>query len=78
MIDPGEDDLIYTVVVNDEEQYSIWLTGSEPPAGWRAIGVTGSKDHCLDHIESVWTDIRPLSVRKWIEAQGVRGSADGA
>jgi MbtH protein len=53
----------YTVVVNDEQQFSIWRSDRELPAGWRAEGVTGSKDECLDHIETVWTDMRPRSVR---------------
>ena len=51
------------VVVNDEEQYSLWPAGQEPPAGWRADGFTGSKQECLDHIDAVWTDMRPRSVR---------------
>jgi MbtH protein len=53
----------YTVVVNDEEQYSIWEAGSEPPAGWRPGGFTGARADCLAHIERVWTDMRPRSVR---------------
>ncbi|WP_405393912.1 MbtH family protein [Microbispora hainanensis] len=51
------------VVVNDEEQYSIWWSDREPPAGWRATGFTGTRQECLDHIETVWTDMRPLSAR---------------
>ncbi|MEW2624626.1 MbtH family NRPS accessory protein [Streptomyces sp. NPDC048106] len=53
----------YAVVVNDEEQYSIWRTDRELPNGWALEGTTGTKDECLDHIERVWTDMRPLSVR---------------
>lgn len=53
----------YAVVVNDEEQYSIWPTVKDVPRGWRPVGVEGSKADCLSHIERVWTDIRPLSVR---------------
>ncbi|WP_182875693.1 MbtH family protein [Microbispora sp. H10670] len=53
----------YTVVVNHEEQYSIWQTGTAPPAGWREVGVRGSKERCLAYIEEAWTDMRPLSVR---------------
>jgi MbtH protein len=55
---------LYQVVVNDEEQYSIWPADREIPAGWRAVGTAGAKDECLTHIESVWTDITPLSVRR--------------
>jgi MbtH protein len=64
----------YQVVVNDEEQYSIWSTERELPAGWRAVGVSGSKDECLAHISEVWTDITPLSVRRRLAA--ARGEAE--
>jgi MbtH protein len=60
---PDEDERTYTVVVNHEEQYSIWLAGSPVPAGWRAEGKAGTKADCLAHIETVWTDLRPLSLR---------------
>ncbi|HEX6343062.1 MbtH family protein [Umezawaea sp.] len=53
----------YDVVVNDEEQYSIWAVGRAVPAGWRTVGVTGSREACLEHIEEVWTDMRPRSLR---------------
>jgi MbtH protein len=55
---------VFTVVVNDEEQFSIWPAEQEPPAGWHTVGVTGSRDECLDHIERVWTDMRPRSLRE--------------
>ncbi|MDA0634424.1 MbtH family NRPS accessory protein [Nonomuraea sp. MCN248] len=51
------------VVVNHEEQYSIWPAGRELPPGWRAGGFTGTREECLAHIETVWTDMRPLSAR---------------
>jgi MbtH protein len=54
----------YTVVVNDEEQYSIWPAGRELPAGWREAGRQGAKEDCLAYVEEVWTDMRPLSLRK--------------
>jgi MbtH protein len=54
----------YNVVVNNEEQYSLWPAGREVPAGWRAVGVSGSKEQCLAHIKEVWTDMRPLSLRR--------------
>lgn len=53
----------YHVVVNHEEQYSIWPADRELPDGWRAAGFTGDKEACLAHIEEVWTDMRPLSIR---------------
>jgi uncharacterized protein YbdZ (MbtH family) len=62
--DPFEE---YCVVVNHEEQYSIWPTDREIPAGWVNVGTTGTKKECLDHIEVVWTDMRPLSLRKQME-----------
>ncbi|GII04764.1 MbtH family protein [Planobispora takensis] len=60
------------VVLNDEEQYSIWPVGRENPAGWHDAGFTGTKDECLAHIEQVWTDMRPKSLREAMEAEGVR------
>ncbi len=59
--DPGTR---YTVVVNEEEQYSIWPAGKQIPLGWRAAGFEGAKSECLTHISQVWTDLRPLSVRR--------------
>ncbi|MFE9455072.1 MbtH family protein [Streptomyces sp. NPDC006739] len=59
-----EAEITYQVVVNDEEQYSIWPADRDLPAGWRADGVSGPESVCLDHIESVWTDMRPLSLRR--------------
>ena len=53
----------YAVVVNHEQQYSIWPLGREIPAGWRAVGVEGGKPECLAHIAKVWTDLRPRSAR---------------
>ncbi|MFD4607408.1 MbtH family protein [Streptomyces sp. NPDC058440] len=58
------DDRTYKVVVNHEEQYSIWDSEQAAPAGWSAVGVSGSRAECLAHIDQVWTDITPLSVRK--------------
>ncbi|WP_328767483.1 MbtH family protein [Streptomyces sp. NBC_00286] len=59
----------YTVVVNDEEQYSIWPVSRDVPAGWRESGPRGSKEECLAHIEEVWTDMRPLSLRLRMESR---------
>jgi MbtH protein len=58
------DHAIYTVVVNDEVQYSIWPDYKEIPNGWRAVGQTGLKPECLAYINEVWTDMQPLSLRK--------------
>ncbi|MGL4317024.1 MAG: MbtH family protein [Pseudomonas sp.] len=61
---------IFEVVVNDEEQYSIWPDYKELPAGWRTVGKKGRKPECLAYIEEVWTDMRPLSLRQALQAQG--------
>ena len=60
----------YRVVVNDEEQYSIYAAGRELPAGWRDGGHIGTREECLAHIEAVWTDMRPLSLRRAMAQAG--------
>jgi MbtH protein len=62
-----EDTTIYEVVVNHEEQYSIWPADRELPLGWNKAGKSGLKGECLAYIEEVWTDMRPLSLRKKME-----------
>lgn len=62
-----EDTTIYKVVVNHEEQYSIWPEYKENPPGWNDAGKAGPKSECLAHIKEVWTDMRPLSLRKKME-----------
>jgi MbtH protein len=57
----------YKVVVNHEEQYSIWPAERENARGWRDAGKVGSKQECLEYIKEVWTDMRPLSLRKKME-----------
>ncbi|AUI58210.1 MbtH family NRPS accessory protein [Amycolatopsis sp. BJA-103] len=61
------DQRAYLVVVNDEEQYSIWLADRELPAGWNAEGTRGGREECLAHIGEVWTDMRPLSLRRQLD-----------
>lgn len=51
----------HAVVVNDEEQYSIWAAERDLPPGWRRDGFTGTEDECLAHIEATWTDMRPAT-----------------
>ena len=58
-----EDPRVYLAVVNDEEQYSIWLDGKAIPSGWRAAGKSGTKSECLAWIKEVWTDMTPASLR---------------
>jgi MbtH protein len=66
----SDDTRQYTVVVNHEEQFSIWFADRDIPPGWRSAGKTGLKQECLDHIALVWTDMRPLSLRKALESGG--------
>ena len=65
--DEREDTTIYKVVVNHEQQYSIWPADREIPLGWNKAGKSGTKAECLAYIEEVWTDMRPLSLRKKME-----------
>jgi MbtH protein len=53
----------FIVVLNHEEQYSIWPSGQQPPPGWRPEGMQGSREECLSYIGEVWRDMRPLSLR---------------
>jgi MbtH protein len=59
-----EDTTLYQVVVNQEEQYSIWLAYKALPNGWQPVGKKGLKPECLEYINKVWTDMRPLSLRR--------------
>ncbi len=70
MSQEAQDLTIYNVVVNQEEQYSIWSADRELPLGWREAGKRGTKEECLAFIKEVWTDMRPLSLRKKMEANG--------
>jgi MbtH protein len=63
-VDDQDDTRIYYVVMNHEEQYSIWVKGRQLPAGWHAVGKEGLKAECLEYIDQVWVDMRPLSLRK--------------
>jgi MbtH protein len=67
-----DEDVIYHVVINHEEQYSIWPDYKPIPNGWSAVGTSGKKAECLAYINEVWTDMRPLSLRKKMaeEAEG--------
>jgi MbtH protein len=65
----NEDDVLYKVVVNHEEQYSIWPADRENARGWKDLGKSGSKAECLAHVKQVWTDMRPLSLRKKMDEQ---------
>lgn len=72
---PGaQDSLPYAVVVNDEEQYSIWQAGRDLPAGWHTDGFTGTEDECLAYIDEIWTDMRPASLRRWMRDREQAGA----
>ena len=64
MFEDFPDNTEYKVVINHEEQYSIWPANKGIPTGWRAVGKQGLKRECLQYIEEVWTDMRPLSLHK--------------
>jgi MbtH protein len=68
MNESEEDQTNYKVVINHEEQYSIWPAHKENPLGWRDVGKQGPKEECLAYIKEVWTDMRPLSLRKQIDS----------
>ena len=60
----NEAEALHEALINDEEQYSLWPAEKAIPAGWRKAGKLGSKEECLAFINEVWTDMRPLSLRK--------------
>jgi uncharacterized protein YbdZ (MbtH family) len=66
----------YRVVSNHEEQYSIWPADQELPLGWVDAGKAGTKEECLSYINEVWTDMRPLSLRRWMEAEASRAAQE--
>jgi MbtH protein len=70
-MDETEDKTIYKVVLNHEEQYSIWPADRENALGWNDAGKTGTKAECLEYIKEVWTDMRPLSLRKKMAANAL-------
>ena len=72
--DNQEDKTIYLVVTDEEERYSIWAEYKEIPYGWKAEGKSGTKSECLAYIKEVWTDMRPLSLRKYMEEQEQQAS----
>jgi MbtH protein len=66
----SDDNTLYEVVVNHEEQYSIWPADRDLPLGWNLAGKRGTKDECLAYIKEVWTDMRPLSLRQHMANNG--------
>lgn len=76
--DEEDDNTTYKVVINHEEQYSIWPADRENPLGWKDVGKEGSKQEVLDYIEEVWTDMRPLSLRKKMEEMEKQQAEEGS
>ncbi|MFE9804544.1 MbtH family protein [Streptomyces goshikiensis] len=66
--DPFEE---YAVVINGEEQYSVWPVDRTVPAGWHEVGVRGTRTHCLGRIDELWTDMRPRSLREAMDSDVV-------
>lgn len=60
----NDEQTVFNVVVNHEMQYSIWPADRENALGWENEGKSGTKQECLDYIDEVWTDMRPLSLQK--------------
>lgn len=69
MVNTDDDsaDLPHLVLINDEEQYSLWRADLDIPAGWRQVFGPGGKSECLAYVDEHWTDMRPLSLRKFME-----------
>jgi MbtH protein len=65
---------MFVVVVNDEDQYSIWRADEDLPPGWREAGMRGTREACLDYVETAWTDMTPRSVREAIARSAEGGS----
>ena len=63
-----DEDIRYQVLINDEEQYSLWPADQDAPAGWRGTGTEGSKEDCVSYVDEVWTDMRPRSLRERMAA----------
>lgn len=72
--DEAESERLYVVVLNDEEQHSIWPADRPPPPGWHTVGEPQSRERCLAHIDQAWTDMRPASLRRFLAER----SNDGA
>ena len=62
--DEQNDPVLYKVVINHEEQYSIWPAERKNAPGWQDAGKSGTREECLDYIKEIWTDMRPLSLRQ--------------
>jgi MbtH protein len=75
---PQESKATHHVLINDEEQYSLWPLGKQIPLGWRAVGKEGTEEECVRYVDEVWTDMRPRSLRVRMEQMRESPSADRA
>lgn len=66
--DQGADSRVYVVLINDEEQYSLWPRNQDVPPGWRSVDFMGTKEECMKYVDEVWTDMRPKSLRDKMDA----------
>ena len=71
MSEDRDDKTVYKVVLNHEQQNSIWPANRQNALGWEDAGKSGTKEECLAYIKDVWTDMRPLSLRRHMQAQGL-------
>lgn len=72
----GQTEAIFEVLINHEEQYSIWPAGKAIPLGWSTVGKNGPKDACLEYIKENWVDMRPLSLRKEMAEMSLNATPD--
>ena len=72
MVTDNSNEALCTVVVNHEEQFSVWPAQRPVPAGWKEVGKTGSRAECLAYIETAWKDMRPRSLREHLATPGSR------
>jgi MbtH protein len=63
-LEDSQESRIFIVLINEEEQYSLWPKGKKIPNGWTAVGPEGTQEECSKYVDEVWTDMRPLSLRK--------------
>ena len=64
----GGDNRVYVVLMNDEEQYSLWPRNQDVPAGWRSVDFSGTKEECMKYVDETWVDMRPKSLREKMDA----------
>lgn len=72
----SDEAITYTVLINDEEQYSLWPEHKAVPAGWRAVDFQGTQQECSAYVDRVWTDMRPLSLRKAMDSGASPSTTD--